>query len=68
MSKTKHGGLAEICRTGIAPGTRFRSGAEESDTDVMAPRAIKGLDNNAQRRFIRESGFSSSHIKRVWDL
>lgn len=64
----KHGGLVEICRTGIAPGARFRGGMEESDVDVMAPRAIKMLDNKTQNKLIRESGFSRDHIKKVWNI
>jgi hypothetical protein len=41
---------------------------EENDVDVMAPRAIKMLDSKTQNKLIKESGFSQSHIKRVWGL
>jgi hypothetical protein len=41
---------------------------DHGNPDMAVPRALKSMSTNEENKLIRESGFSASHIKRVWEL
>lgn len=40
----------------------------ERDPDRAVPRAFTQLSNNDVHKFVKESGFSIDHVKRVWQM
>ena len=61
------GKLQEILSTGQAPGLNTNSPSDR-DPDKAVPRAFKSLSNNDVNKFVKESGFSVNHVKRVWQM
>lgn len=61
------GKLSEILRLGKAPGMNTNAPSER-DPDRTVPKAFKSLSGNDVKKFVRESGFSVDHVKRVWNM
>lgn len=62
------GRLAEIIKTGCAPG--FRTGAiDPTLPEVAVPRAFRQLEQkDSASKIARDCGFSVKQIKRVWNI
>lgn len=60
--------LAEILRSGVAPG--FRRGAPDpTSAEVAVPRAFRQLEQTVPAREIeRQSGFKVKQIKKAWNF
>ncbi len=61
------GKLAEILASGKPPGFDTKS-VSERDPDRAVPRAFKELSNDKVNKFVKETGFSVNHVKRVWNM
>jgi hypothetical protein len=62
----KKGKMVAVGKHPIA--TRTHGAKDWGDPDVAVPRALKSMGHDEAQKFIRGSGFSEAHIKRVWDL
>lgn len=62
------GRLAEIIKTGCAPG--FRTGAIDPTLPEKAvPKAFKDLEQkDSADKIARDSGFTVKQIKRIWNM
>ena len=49
-------------------GTFVTGCKDERDPDNAVPRALRSMPTTEENKFIRESGFSASHVRRVWEL
>lgn len=48
---------------------RFITGAKDlGDPDMAVPRALRSMGTTEENKFIRESGYSPSHVRRVWEM
>lgn len=61
------GKIAEIIASGQAPGFDQKRKSER-DPDRAVPNAFKSLSNRDVNKFVKESGFSVNHVKRVWEM
>ena len=61
------GKLAEIIESGKAPGFDLKTKSER-DPDRAVPRAFKQLSNRDVTKFVKETGFTVDHVKRVWEM
>lgn len=48
-------------------GPNFKA-IDPGDPDMAVPRALRSLSTQDENKFIRESGFSKDHTRRVWEL
>lgn len=61
------GKIAEIIESGKPPGFDLKT-KDERDPDRAVPRAFKQLSSGDVRKFVKETGFSVDHVKRVWEM
>lgn len=66
----RHGGLREICETGIVPGlSGSMAHKDPTCADLAIPRALRDLERTkSAKQIAREAGHSINTLRETWKI